>query len=57
MSETEHVEIAACGLDCGSCPIRKLPFDKESAGKDIPRFKKGNVVVTIDHSDNQPAPM
>lgn len=23
--------IAACGLDCESCPIRRIPFDEEAA--------------------------
>ncbi len=29
--ETEERMIAACGLDCGRCEIRRAPFDEEAA--------------------------
>ncbi len=31
MSQAEGEMLAACGLDCGTCGIRKLPFDAEAA--------------------------
>lgn len=31
MSITERAWIAACGLDCDSCEIRRLPFDEAAA--------------------------
>jgi hypothetical protein len=32
--------IAACGLDCGECSIRKLPFDDDAAAEVVAWFKK-----------------
>ena len=31
--------IAACGLDCEPCPLRKLPFDAEAAATTVSWFK------------------
>ena len=32
--------IAVCGLDCGPCPIRKAPYDSESAKSIVAWFRK-----------------
>jgi hypothetical protein len=32
--------IAACGLDCGSCSIRRYPFDERAAAEAIPWYRK-----------------
>lgn len=40
MNETDKEFIAACGLDCGSCDIRKLPFDLEAAERVVEWFKR-----------------
>jgi hypothetical protein len=32
--------MAACGLDCGECSIRKLPFDDDAAAEVVAWFKK-----------------
>ena len=40
MSQSESVEIAACGLDCGACPIRRMPFDSDAAAGVVAWFKK-----------------
>lgn len=39
MSDDGHIEIAACGIDCGACLIRKLPFDDDAAAKVVAWFK------------------
>ena len=31
MAQAEGEMLAACGLDCGPCGIRRLPFDAEAA--------------------------
>ena len=31
MTESAPEMLAACGLDCGSCGIRRMPFDPEAA--------------------------
>jgi len=36
----DHIEIAACGLDCGACPIRRMPFDSEAAAEVVAWFKQ-----------------
>jgi len=40
MNHDEHMETAVCGLDCGSCTIRKLPFDADAAAEVVAWFKK-----------------
>jgi len=40
MSEAESAAIGVCGLDCGSCSIRRLPFDAEAAAEVIAWYKK-----------------
>jgi hypothetical protein len=40
MTQAESEMLAACGLDCGPCPIRRIPFDAEAAGKAIAWFKE-----------------
>ena len=40
---TQHdasAEIAACGLDCGACPIRRVPFDADAAEEVVSWFRK-----------------
>ena len=32
--------LAACGLDCGPCPIRRIPFDPEAAAKMVGWFRE-----------------
>ncbi len=39
MDQDNHVEIAACGLDCGPCPLRRAPFDKAAANQVVEWFK------------------
>jgi hypothetical protein len=37
----DNVEmLAACGLDCGPCPIRRIPLDADAAEQMIGWFKK-----------------
>ena len=36
----EPAGIAVCGLDCGPCTIRRLPFDAEAAEEVVTWFKK-----------------
>ena len=31
MAQAKVELLAACGLDCGPCPIRRIPFDREQA--------------------------
>jgi len=31
--------IAACGLDCGSCSIRRFPFDEAAVAEAIPWYR------------------
>ena len=31
---------AVCGLDCGACAIRRMPFDAEAAAEVVVWFKK-----------------
>lgn len=33
MSDARESSLAACGLDCGSCDIRRLPSDPEAADR------------------------
>jgi len=40
MSHDESAEIAACGLECGPCPIRRMAFDAEAAEGVVAWFKK-----------------
>jgi hypothetical protein len=39
-SNDELEEIAACGLDCGECPIRRMPFDEVAAASVIAWFRR-----------------
>jgi hypothetical protein len=39
MIRGEATEIAACGLDCGACAIRRMPFDDEAAAEVVAWFK------------------
>ena len=32
--------IAACGLDCGACSIRRLPFDESAAAEVLPWYRE-----------------
>ncbi len=32
--------IAACGLDCGGCSIRRLPFDEDAAAECIAWYRR-----------------
>jgi hypothetical protein len=32
--------LAACGLDCGPCPIRQIPVDAEAAAEAITWFRE-----------------
>jgi hypothetical protein len=32
--------MAACGLDCGTCSIRRFPFDEKAASEAIPWYRK-----------------
>jgi hypothetical protein len=40
MVQTEGEMLAACGLDCGPCPIRQIPLDAEAADEAIVWFKQ-----------------
>jgi hypothetical protein len=40
MSQAEWAGIAACGLDCGGCEIRRMPFDAKAADEVVAWFKK-----------------
>ncbi len=40
MEETGEQMIAVCGLDCGSCDIRRVPTDAEAAGRVVAWFKE-----------------
>ena len=40
MAQAEGEMLAACGLDCGPCPIRRIPFDAEAAEGMIAWFKQ-----------------
>jgi len=40
MAQVEGEMLAACGLDCGPCPIRRIPFDAEAADKMVAWFKQ-----------------
>ena len=37
---TKPEMISVCGLDCGSCSIRRLPFDEDAAAEAIAWYKK-----------------
>lgn len=39
MAGYEQSMIAACGLDCAECDIRKIPFDDEAAERMLQWFK------------------
>jgi uncharacterized protein DUF3795 len=40
MAQTETEMLAACGLDCGPCPIRQIPRDAQAAEGAIAWFKE-----------------
>jgi hypothetical protein len=40
MAQVEAEMLAACGLDCGPCPIRQIPLDAEAAEGAIAWFKQ-----------------
>ena len=40
MAQKYEEMLAACGLDCGPCPIRLIPIDKEAAEGAISWFKE-----------------
>jgi hypothetical protein len=40
MAQVEGEMLAACGLDCGSCPIRRIPFDADAADQMVAWFKQ-----------------
>jgi hypothetical protein len=40
MSEATERWIAACGLDCEACEIRRVPFDAEAAQSVVARFRE-----------------
>ena len=40
MAEADGEMLAACGLDCGPCPIRRIPFDENAADEMIGWFKQ-----------------
>lgn len=41
MQKSAEVEMmAACGLDCGRCVIRRLPFDDEAATRCVSWFRQ-----------------
>ena len=40
MAQAEGEMLAACGLDCGPCPIRRIPIDADAAGKMVAWFKQ-----------------
>ena len=39
MAQSDVEMLAACGLDCGPCPIRRIPFDPQAAENMIAWFK------------------
>jgi len=40
MAQAEGEMLAACGLDCGPCPIRRIPFDAGAAAQMLAWFKQ-----------------
>jgi hypothetical protein len=40
MTQAQTEMLAACGLDCGTCAIRRIPFDAEAAEKTVAWFKQ-----------------
>lgn len=40
MAQAETEMLAACGLDCGPCPIRRIPVDEGAAAEMVAWFKK-----------------
>lgn len=38
--DAHETMLAACGLDCGPCPIRRLPFDDEAARACVDWYRK-----------------
>lgn len=40
MAQAGDEMLAACGLDCGPCPIRQIPLDAEAAQGAIAWFKQ-----------------
>jgi len=40
MVASDSLEISACGLDCGGCELRRLPFDKRAAETAIAWFRR-----------------
>jgi len=40
MAQDENEMLAACGLDCGPCPIRQIPLDAKAAEGAISWFKE-----------------
>jgi hypothetical protein len=40
MAQAETEMLAACGLDCGPCPIRQIPLDAKAAEGAIAWFKE-----------------
>ncbi|MBC7249197.1 MAG: DUF3795 domain-containing protein [Anaerolineae bacterium] len=40
MTEVPGTMMAVCGLDCGSCDIRRAPFDPEAARSVVTWFKE-----------------
>ncbi len=40
MAQADVEMLAACGLDCGPCPIRRIPFDTEAAEQMVGWFKQ-----------------
>ena len=40
MNEVGVAQMAACGLDCGSCSIRRIPFDGEAAERMVAWYRE-----------------
>ena len=40
MAQAEGEMLAACGLDCGPCPTRRIPFDADAADEMVAWFKQ-----------------
>lgn len=40
MAQSDAEMLAACGLDCDPCPIRRVPFDAEAAEKMVAWFRQ-----------------
>jgi hypothetical protein len=40
MAQVKGEMLAACGLDCGPCPIRRIPFDAKAAEEMVAWFKQ-----------------